>query len=134
MGTLQEYPQRTSSSRFKEKQVHLTKWHALTLGLVLLVIVQALFSGFLLANPRNDSASSYYEEEYLLLQSQLENLKEQYDNLSSEYVSLKASYDALDFSYDSLNSQKLSLQANYDSLESARAESSQSASTTLWRR
>lgn len=143
MGNLQEYPQRTSSSRFKEKQVHLTKWHALTLGLVVLVIVQALFSGFLLANPRNDSTPSYETlyEEYLLLQSQLENLKEQYYNLSSEYVSLKASYDELNASqdssgslesqynslqsqyddlnseYDSLNSQYLSLQSSYDALD-----------------
>jgi len=62
MGNLQEYPQITRSLKSKEKRVHLTKGHALTLGLVLLVIVQAIFSGFLLANPRNDAASSYYEE------------------------------------------------------------------------
>jgi prefoldin subunit 5 len=142
MGNLQKHPQKLSSIRPKEKRLHLTKWHALTLGLVLLIIVQALFSGFLLANPRNDSESSYYEE-YLLLQSQLENLKEQYDNLSSEYVSLKASYDELNASqdssisleeqynslqsqyddlnseYDSLNSQYLSLQSSYDALDSS---------------
>jgi prefoldin subunit 5 len=143
MGNSQEHPQRIRSSGPKEKHAHLTKWHALTLGLVILVIVEALFSGFLLATPRSDS-ESYYEtlyEEYLLLQSQFETLKEQYDSLNSEYVSLKASYDELNMSqdssdsleaqynflqsrydelnseYDSLNSQYLSLQSSYDALD-----------------
>lgn len=117
MGALQEYPQVTQSESIRDKRF--TKWHALTLGLILLVIVQALFSGFLLATPRNASAPSYAE--YLSLKSQLETLKEQYDSLNLEYASLKASYDELNSSQDALDileSKYLSFQKRYDELNS----------------
>jgi prefoldin subunit 5 len=141
MGYSQEHPKRARSSGAKGKHVHFTKWHMLTLSLVILVIVEALFSGFLLTTPRNYSASSSYYEEYLDLKSQLETLTVQYDSLNSEYVSLKASYDELNMSqdssdlleaqynslqsqyadlnseYDALNSQYLSLQSSYDALD-----------------
>lgn len=103
-----------SSKRF-------TKWHALTLGLVLLVIVQALFSGFLLTNPKDNSASSYESlyQDYLSLQLELESLLDEYKSLNSEYLSLESRYDELNSSQASdFESQYLSLQSRYDELAS----------------
>ena len=141
MGALQEYPQATQTESFSSKRF--TKWHALTLGLVLLVIVQAFFSGFLLINPQGNSAPSYESlyQDYLSLQSELASFMDDYESLNSEYLALKVSYDELNASqksvfesqylslqsrydalssqYDSLNSQYLSMQASYDALDSS---------------
>jgi hypothetical protein len=141
VGALQEYPQGIQSESIGDKRF--TKWHALTLGLVLLVIVQVLFSGFLLANPQGNSAPSYESlyQDYLSLQSELASLLDDYESLNSTYLSLKSSYDELNSSqasdfesrylslqsryaalssqYDSLNSQYLSLQASYDGIDSS---------------
>jgi hypothetical protein len=122
MDTLQEHPRRTQVPEFtKEKRASITKWHALTLGLVLLVVVQALFVSVLYEKTQDSSLPSYESlyADYLSLQSQLETLKEQYDRLNSEYVSLKASYDELNSSQASdFESQYLSLQSRYDELAS----------------
>ena len=141
MGALQEYPQATQIDSFSNKRF--TKWHALTLGLVLIIIAQALFIGFFLTTPQDDSASSYESlyQDYLSLQSELASLLDDYGSLNSEYLALKASYDELNASqasdfesqylslqsryeelssqYDSLNSQYLSLQESYDALNSS---------------
>jgi len=141
VGALQEYPQPTQTASFNGKRF--TKWHALTVGLVLLVIVQALFSGFLLTKPQGDSEPSYeaLHQDYLSLQSELASLLDDYESLNSEYLALQTSYDELNASqqsdfesqylslqsryenlssqYDSLNSQYLSLQASYDTLNSS---------------
>ena len=119
MGALQEHLQATQTGSFGSKRF--TKWHALTLGLVLLVIVQALFSGFLIANPQNNSVPSYESlyQDYLSLQSELERLVDEYESLNSEYLSLKSSYDELNSSQKSdFESQYLSLQSRYDALSS----------------
>jgi len=121
MDTLQEYPRRMQASEStKEKGASITKWHALTLGLVLLVVVQALFVSVLYEKTQDDSLPSYESlyADYLSLQSQLETLKEQYDSLNSEYLSLKSSYDELNSSQasDFAESQYLSLQKRYDEL------------------
>jgi prefoldin subunit 5 len=119
VGALQEHLQATQTGSFGSKRF--TKWHALTLGLVLLVIVQALFSGFLIANPQNNSVPSYESlyQDYLFLQSELERLVDEYESLNSEYLSLKSSYDELNSSQASnFESQYLSLQSRYDALSS----------------
>jgi hypothetical protein len=121
MDTLQEYQRRMQASEStKEKGASITKWHALTLGLVLLVVVQALFVSVLYEKTQDDSLPSYEAlyADYLSLQSQLETLKEQYDSLNSEYLSLKSSYDELNSSQasDFAESQYLSLQKRYDEL------------------
>jgi hypothetical protein len=123
MDTLQEYPRRMQASgSTKEKGTSITKWHALALGLVLLVVVQALFVSVLYEKTQDDSLPSYESlyADYLSLQSQLETLKEQYDSLNSEYLSLKSSYDELNSSQasDFAESRYLSLQKRYDELNS----------------
>jgi hypothetical protein len=109
-----------ASGSTKEKGASITKWHALALGLVLLVVVQALFVSVLYEKTQDDSLPSYESlyADYLSLQSQLETLKEQYDSLNSEYLSLKSSYDELNSSQasDFAESQYLSLQKRYDEL------------------
>jgi hypothetical protein len=103
----------------KEKHTSITKWHALTMGLVLLVVVQALFVSVLYEKNQDDSSPSYESlyADYLALQSQLETFMEQYDSLNSEYLSLKASYDELNSSQASdFESRYLSLQKRYDEL------------------
>lgn len=119
MGALQEYPQGTQTESIRSKRF--TKWHALTLGLVLLVIVQALFSCFLLTTSQDSSASSYESlyQDYLSLQSELASLLDEYESLNSTYLSLKSSYDELNSSQASdFESQYLSLQSRYDALSS----------------
>jgi hypothetical protein len=120
MDTLQEYPQRMQVPEpAKEKHASITKWHALTLGLVLLVVVQALLVSVLYERTQDDSLPSYESlyADYLSLQSQLETLKEQYESLNSEYLSLKSSYDELNSSQASdFESRYLSLQKRYDAL------------------
>lgn len=141
MDTLREYPQRMQvTESTKEKHASITKWHALTMGLVLLVVVQALFISVLYEKTQDNSSPSYDSlyADYLSLQSQLETLKEQYDSLNSEYLSLQSScdelnssqadfesrylslqkrYDELNAQYAALNSQHLSSESNYDSLQ-----------------
>jgi predicted nuclease with TOPRIM domain len=83
--------------------------------------VQTLFSGFLIANPQNNSVPSYESlyQDYLFLQSELERLVDEYESLNSEYLSLKSSYDELNSSQQSdFESQYLSLQSRYDDLYS----------------
>lgn len=120
MDTLQECPQGMQVPEpTKEKHTSITKWHALTLGLVLLVVVQALFVSVLYEENQDDSLPSYESlyADYLSLQSQLETLMEQYDSLNSEYLSLKSSYDELNSSQASdFESRYLSLQKRYDEL------------------
>ena len=119
MGTLQEYPQATQTESFSGKRF--TKWHALTIGLVVLVIVQALFSGFLLTKPEGNSEPSYEAlyQNYMSLQSQLANLVSNYESLNSEYLTLQTSYDELNASQKSdFESQYLALQSRYDELSS----------------
>ena len=119
MGALQEYLLAMQTEPFSGKRF--TKWHALTLGLVLLVIAQALFSGFLLTKPREDSTSSYESlyQDYLSLQSELASLLEDYESLNSQHLSLKASYDELNASQQSdFESQYMTLQSRYDELAS----------------
>jgi prefoldin subunit 5 len=119
VGALQEYPQAIQTESFSGKRF--SKWHALTIGLVVLVIVQALFSGFLLTKPQGNSEPSYEAlyQDYLSLQSQLASLMSDYESLNSEYLALQASYDDLNASQKSdFESQYLALQSRYDELSS----------------
>ncbi len=92
----------------------MTKWYALTLGLVLLVVMQALYTSVLSGNTHPDSSNADYSS----LQAQFDTLKKQYDTLNTEYISLQSQYEALNSSSVSRDSEYLSLQSRYNELNS----------------
>ena len=92
----------------------MTKWYALTIGLIMLVILQALYTGFLSGNTNPDSPNA----DYSALQSQFDTLKRQYDSLNTEYLSLKSQYETLNSSSFSRESEYSSLQSRYNELNS----------------
>jgi len=110
-------PRRISELRKRPK---LTKWHVLTLILVLIIGFQVilyvnLYGGYsaLNSNHQDNSQSSYDA-----LKADYDSLLSQYNTLLGQFNSLSAQYATLQSSYDALNTQSVSLQ-NYTSLKSA---------------
>ena len=83
------------------KRFRLNKWHALSVGLLVVVIAQAVFVGFLNWSPQSNSASS-----------------SAYDSLNKDYLALQANYDSLQKQYETLNMEYLSLQNSSSSSDS----------------
>ena len=104
----------TPFPKVKAKRAHMTKWYALTIGLIMLVIIQALYTGFLSGNTHSDSPNA----DYSALQAQFDTLKRQYDSLNTEYLSLQSQYETLNSSSFSRESEYLSLQSRYNELNS----------------
>ncbi len=117
-----------------KKPFRLSKWHVVTVVLVVVICLQAFL--YLSLMTRYNSLDSEYEslasehatleDDYGSLQSSHSDLqlswnsmKSSYDSMQATYSSLQSDYDSLEASYDSLQSNYDSLQTNYDILQSS---------------
>lgn len=111
----------------EKKPFQLSKWHVVTVVLVVIIIVQALLyvSLTMRYNSLNSQHQSLLSEHKALegnhssLESSYSSLQSSYSSLQSDYNGVLSDYDSLDSSYDSLQSSYDSLRASYDSLQTS---------------